>query len=143
MEPDDIDETPDAEISAEEWSALVKRHGEKIRVLEICGRRWVLRTPKRPEWIECKAAKASPDVTTAVMATTMLARRCLVPYDPSGDAKGEREAFDATCDEYPAAGDLFAMAVEAMALGPLPVRGVTARPPSPPPAATPTPPPTP
>lgn len=138
MEPDDIDETPDAEVSAEEWAALVARHGDKIRVLEMGGRRWVLRAPKRAEWIETKAAKASPDVTTAVMATTMLARRCLVPYAPDGDVKGEREAFDAMCDEYPASGDLLAMAVEAMALGPLPVRGVTARAPSPPPAATPT-----
>lgn len=143
MEPDDIDTMPDAEVPAAVWAALVARVGKNIRVIDAVDRRWVLRCPKRPEWIEAKAAKASPDPTTSVMATVMLARRCLVPFDPTGDVKAEREAFDAMCDEYPAMGDLFGMAVEALALGPLPLRGVSAAPSSLPHAATPTPPPTP
>lgn len=140
---DDTDEMPDAEVPADVWVALVARAGRNIRVLDACDRRWVLRAPKRPEWIEAKAAKASPDPTTSVMATVMLARRCLVPFDPAGDVKAEREAFDAMCDEYPALGDLFGLAVEALAMGPLPLRGVSAAPSSPLPAATPTTPPTP
>ncbi len=139
----DGEDFPDAEVPAAEWAALVARCGERIRVVEAAGRRWVLRAPKRPEWIEAKAAKASPDVTTSVQATVVLARRCLMPFDAAGTVQAEREAFDAMCDEYPALGDLFGMAVEALAMGPLPVRGVQGARPSPPPAATPTPPPTP
>lgn len=145
---DDIDvedgaDDLDAEVPAEEWAALVARCGKRIRVVEAAGRRWVLRAPKRPEWIEAKAAKASPDVTTAVQASPMLARRCLLPYDPAGSVQAEREAFDAMCDEYPAMGDLFGIAVEALAMGPLPVRGVRGQTPLSPRAATPTTPPTP
>jgi len=129
---------PDVEVSAGAWADLVKRHGEKIRVFEMAGRRWVLRCPKRAEWLECKVAKASPDINTAVMATTMLARRCLAPYDPAGTVAAEREAFDKLCDEYPAVGDILGAAVEALALGPLDVRGVRVAPSSPLPVATPT-----
>jgi hypothetical protein len=109
----------------------VELHGDRVAVLELGGRVWCLAVPRqgfRALWQRYKAAQSSPDPTTKADAAVQLARALLVPAGraaTSDSVKGEREAFDALGEDYPALLDLLGEAAEALALGPLPIRAAS------------------
>lgn len=141
------DETEKASARASELRArAVAIYGERIRVVELGGRPWVLSAPKGPTfralWQSFKCDQSSNDPTTRVDAPVKLAKALLVPFDPAGTVKGEREAFDALGDEFPALLDLLGEAAGDLAFGPFPSKPSAPATSSTPPGETTTSPPT-
>lgn len=120
------------------WNALVARHGKKIRVLDLNGRRWVLKGPTRAQWQMFKCDSTSMAPLAKVEASVQLARAVLAPYDPAGDVDSERKAFDALGEEYPGLLDVMGAHAEGLACGPLPVRELGPASSTPPVSGTPT-----
>lgn len=112
---------------SERLEALRSSHGD-VRCYDIGGRRFVIRKPKRAEFLKHKADSKHPDVNVQTCAAEKLARMCLVPFDPAGKVEEERSAFDALGEEFPALPDILGLAAVDMAYGPFEVRELKASP---------------
>ena len=123
-------EAPEAILTDAESArldALKSAHGD-ARCYDLGGRRFVIRKPKRAEFLKHKADAKHPDVNVQTCAAEKLARTCLVPFDPAGKVEDERAAFDALGEEFPALPDILGLAAVDMAYGPFEVRELKASP---------------
>ena len=110
---DDAPELPEAQVAE-----IKIRCGGKFYAASHGGHLFVFRKPKGPEYLKFKVEQASPVAVTAAEAGVTLARTCIVPADPKGSIKDEREAFDRILEDAPAvAFEILAPAVVGLAFG--------------------------
>lgn len=126
----DKNDLPEATLTPaqeQRLEALRGAHGD-VRCYDLGGRRFVLRKPKRAEYLKHKTDSKHPDLSVQARAGEILARMCLVPFDPSGKVEDERKAFDELGEEFPALPDILGVAAVDMAYGPFEVRELKASP---------------
>lgn len=114
-----MSDVPESILTAADWAAL--EAADMATVQTAGGRDWAFRKPTKAIYSAYRADSASQDKAKAADALCELARACLLPL-PGETLDDARRAWDALGEDYPAAPDIVAMEVIALAVGPHEVR---------------------
>lgn len=106
---------PDSTLTEADWAALDAAGVATVQTAG--GRDWAFRKPSKAIYSAYRADSASADKAKAADALSDLARACLVPL-PGRALDDERAAWDQLGEDFPAAPDVVAMEVLALAVGP-------------------------
>ena len=110
-----MSDLPESTLTAADWDALDAAGVATVQTAG--GRDWAFRKPSKAIYSAYRADSASQDKDKAADALNQLARACLVPL-PGRELGAERAAWDQLGEDYPAAPDVVAMEVLALAVGP-------------------------
>lgn len=106
---------PESTLTEADWAALDAAGVGTVQTAG--GRDWAFRKPSKAIYAAYRADSASQDKDKAADALAALARSCLIAL-PGRTLDDERRAWDELAEEYPAAPDVIAMEVLALAVGP-------------------------
>ena len=114
-----MSEVPESTLTEADWSAL---EAAGMATMQTAGGRdWAFRKPTKAIYSAYRADSSSQDKAKATDALCELARACLLPL-PGETLDDVRRAWDALGEDCPAAPDIVAMEVLALAVGPHEVR---------------------
>ena len=106
---------PKSTLTEADWDALDAAGVATVQTAG--GRDWAFKKPSKAIYAAYRTDSASQDKDKAADALAALARSCLMPL-PGRALDDERRAWDQLGEDYPAAPDVIAMEVLALAVGP-------------------------